>query len=170
MLALVLAHEVGHLMAQHQEDFLGSNPHKRSQEEVSDWEEACAYAFEAVAAAYMMERYPKLEKMAKSFELANYLGFLDEYYSGQNATECHRKGMAIFDAAHTTLGSLAETYNFLSSHRQLTDEMQAVLNDNRSAQKARWEDNFETPRKKQVEARIANIEKRVNALASVHGI
>ena len=50
-LVLVFAHEVGHLLVQHQEDFLGANQHQRPKEEVSAWEEACAYAFESVVAA-----------------------------------------------------------------------------------------------------------------------
>lgn len=169
MLALVFAHEVGHLMAQHQEDYLGSNPGKRTTEEVYDWEEACAYAFEAVTAAYLIEKCPELQKIAKLSELANYLGFLEEYYSGKNTTECHRRGMAIFDAAYTTLGSLAETYNFLISHRQLTPEMQAVLNDNLATQKTKWEDNLKTPRKNEIEAKLADIERRVEALAGAFG-
>jgi hypothetical protein len=124
---LILAHEAGHLLALHEEDAIFKN-RSRSKEEVNNWEEACAYAFEATVAAAITEK--ELKGVAAAFISVSQRELLNDFYSGRNSTECHRVGMAYYDAALTVLGSPGAAYNFLASNTELTDEMKAVMLEN----------------------------------------
>lgn len=127
--ALICAHEAGHLMALHEEETrLYPRENSRSEEEISNCEEACAYAFQGVASEAIGEE----ELRIGSLIWASYKrDLLDEFYSEAGSNECHRVGMAYYDAALTVLGSSAKAYNFLASHSALTSEMQQVLSENR---------------------------------------
>jgi hypothetical protein len=128
--ALISAHEAGHLMALHEEEArLYPRQNTRSEEEISNWEEACAYAFQGVASEAIVEE----ELLIGPLIWASYKrDLLDEFYSESGSSECHRVGMAYYDAALTVLGSSAKAYNFLSSHTDLTPEMLQVLSENRA--------------------------------------
>ena len=128
---LVLAHEAGHLMAPHSEhEFIHR---EEALVTTKNWEEACAYAFEALAAEALQDTDLKPAALIFHFHKK---ALLDEFYNDIQSDECHRVGMAYFDAALTVLGSSAKAYNYLSSHRVLTPEMEAVIRDNKALVKS----------------------------------
>jgi hypothetical protein len=127
---LTYAHEFGHLMNLHHEEFaLGSKPLYRDEVDAICWEEACAYAFEATASEAIADPQLQIARMLFKGEKTS---ILDQFYRGEEATECHRVGLALFDAALTTCGSAGGAYNYLSTNRALTPEMQQVIQDNLS--------------------------------------
>lgn len=121
-----IAHEVGHLLAPHYEQsFLSGDI--RSHAEIKNWEEACAYAFSECVANTLPERPLSL---ASTFVLLDRIAFLKEYYSGKETRECHRVGMAMWDAALEVLGP-AKAHKFLVSNTQLTPEILGVMEENK---------------------------------------
>jgi hypothetical protein len=128
---LVLAHEAGHLMTQHDEEYHLQGSRRLSDEQVSNYEEACAYAFQKVAGEALKET-----PLSMAYDIDTGTStLLDDFYNGRDSEECHRVGMAYYDAARTVLGGSAQAYNYLSSHRELTPEMLKVIDDNRALTK-----------------------------------
>lgn len=162
---LTLAHESGHLMSAHQEEFLSENKYNRSHAEISAWEEACAYAFESVTAAHLKQQEVADGTIAKSLATLNRLWLLEEYYSrSEGYLECHREGMAIFDAALTVLKDFGKAYNFLSTHTQLTPEMTAVMESNRNLYLEVESDT--TPRADKIRTQIEELKNRLQKVTS----
>jgi hypothetical protein len=70
--------------------------------------------------------------------------------------------MAYFDAAQTVLGSSAKAYNFLSSHRALTPEMEKVIEDNRAlTDEMRAIEGAGSPRLTRLQERCAGLARAV---------
>jgi hypothetical protein len=118
-------------MALHQEQQLIGNESRMQPEQVSAWEEACAYAFEATVASYLIATNSPHAFRARVLLEAEFEDLMYQHYSGEKADTGHAEGMAILDAAYTVLGSYAAAYNYLSSHTELTVEMLKVLEENK---------------------------------------
>lgn len=134
----------------------------RNGQEIAAWEEACAYAFQAVASEAMQHEELVLARLLMS---SNQRTLLEQFYSGEHSEECHRLGMAYFDAALTVLGSASKAYNYLSSHRELTDEMKAVIRINTERFKA-LQGEGEKPRLRRIEGLLGALERRFDAVSS----
>ncbi len=158
---LVNAHEAGHLLAQHEEEVGVFSFGARNVREIDAWEEACAYAFQAVASEAIQHEELGLARVLMS---SNQRSLLEQYYSGEQSEECHRLGMAYFDAALTVLGSASKAYNYLSSNRELTDEMKAVIRSNAERFKG-LQGESEQPRLRKIERLLAELEKRFDAVS-----
>lgn len=128
---LTFAHEAGHLLAQHHEDFAGCTQQNRSLHEVRIWEEACAYAFQFTAASHMCTRHPEYAERAEQTSRDCHFENLIAFYTMGKVADPHPEGMAIFDAAWEELGSCAAAYNYLSSHKELTPSMHGIIERNR---------------------------------------
>jgi hypothetical protein len=156
---LINCHEAGHLMAQHQENDIFSKADSNNSSAVANWEEASAYAFEGVGSASIDD---EALAIARTMFASDKLALLEEFYTGQNNEECHRVGMAYFDAALTVTGSVAKAYNYLASHNELTDEMKVVISNNL---KHRKNLDQETPPQLQlIEERVSKCEKKLEDL------
>ena len=153
---LVNAHEAGHLMALHSESSLYDRE-PRNKDEVRNWEEACAYAFQAVASEAIQE--PEISAMAKLLMVTAKDGLLDQFYREEASQECHRVGMAYFDAALTVLGSASKAFNYLSSHKKLSPAMTEVIKVNKDLYEASL--RKERPRCVKIETRLREINKRL---------
>jgi hypothetical protein len=161
---LTFAHEAGHLMALHNEESMRSGGRQRDEADIPNWEEACAYAFEAVAA----EAIHQTELRPAKFLFGEYkAGLLDDFYGGQQSEECHRVGMAYFDAALTVLGSAAKAYNYLARHDELTPEMLNVIAENRALFKAAHAEG--TPNLNSVEMKLRELDERFKSTIRVVG-
>jgi hypothetical protein len=75
----------------------------------------CAYALKASVASYLAATNKELGPLAHVLFIVNYRQLVEEFFTRVNSTECHRVGMAYFNAALTVLGSPAAAYNYLSS-------------------------------------------------------
>ena len=130
------AHEVGHVISMHQEAFeTGRGPTVQDAKDVPNWEEACAYAFEATVASYLATTDLDGNDLARNLFLFDYRHLTDAYYTGEEVNESHHVGMVYFDAALTVLGSPGAAYNYLSSHTELSHAMLAVIEENKKASK-----------------------------------
>lgn len=130
------AHEVGHIISMHEEAFVtGRGSALRTSKDVYDWEEACAYAFEASVVSYLATTDLEDRDLARNLFFTQHRYLTADYYTGREVTECHRVGMVYFDAALTVLGSPGAAYNYLSSHTELTPAMLAVIEANKNASK-----------------------------------
>lgn len=157
----VHAHEAGHLISLHQEEMVLHNS-GMSEVEMAIFEEACAYAFEFVVAHSVKDQ--ELSKMIKVICDLERSYLLDEYYSGKNSNECHRLGMAYFDAALTALGSPAKAYNYLATHTELTPAMHSIIEKNKQLSKLVQEGR--TPKLDEVNKEFAKINSRFQALVN----
>lgn len=128
---MTLSHEVGHLMALHEEQTWLEKSPEPDLKRIGVWEEACAYAFEATVASYLCATDSPHASVVRSIVTTSFESLAREHYSGAAAETPHAEGVAILDAAYTVLGSYAATYNYLSSHTELTPEMLEVMKANK---------------------------------------
>jgi hypothetical protein len=138
-----LSHEVGHLLATHSESRVATPDYPRSRDEVANWEEACAYAFQHSVDSYRAATQAEYAVTIMDNAQLNHRTLLNRFYH-EGSTECHAVGMAYFDAAMTVLGSPGAAFNYLASHTTLTPEMENVIVENRARSQA--ELNSEAPR------------------------
>jgi hypothetical protein len=129
-LILTCCHEAGHLIAQHQEEWYFCGENSMSRESAVQREEACAYAFQFCAAAYLAANNPELAPDVERISRITHYNLLYEAYLGRQLMPIHSNGMAIFDAAWEVLGDPAKAFNFLARREDLTKEMFEVIASN----------------------------------------
>jgi hypothetical protein len=126
-LILTFCHEAGHLIAQHQEEVHFCPQDSISQECAAHREEACAYAFQFCAAAFLAASNPELAADVERISRVTHYNMLYDAYLGRQSMPIHSNGMVIFDAAWEVLGGPARAFNFLASRGELTKEMADVI-------------------------------------------